>query len=207
MKNITGTVIIVDDEPGMRKALRRLLNAEGFVVRDYASAGEFLRDERPDPPACLVLDIAMPGINGLDVHRQLTSMGETIPVIFLTGHGDIPMSVQAIKAGAMDFLTKPVHDEKILHAVRSALHVAAMAAAENEQLCMCRKRLAKLTPREREVLCHVIAGKLNKQIAYDLGTSEQNVKIHRMRMMAKMEVESVAALVRVAERLGVSPAG
>jgi FixJ family two-component response regulator len=198
-------VYLLDDEPEMLKALTRLLRAQGLQVRGFASAREFLAYERHPGPACLVLDVAMPEIDGLGVQERLRQSGAELPVVFLTGHGDIPMSVRAVKAGAEDFLTKPVAAVDLLRAVRAALQRASDRQAERVELAGLQERLASLTPREREVLGHVIAGKMNKQIAADLGTGEQNIKIHRSRLMRKLAVRSVAELVRVAERLGISP--
>lgn len=202
-----GTVYLVDDEPGMLKALSRLLRAEGLKVTGYHSATDFLANFAEGAVGCLVLDVAMPGVDGMELHQRLNDRGNQLPVIFLTGHGDIPMSVRAIKSGAVDFLTKPVEDEELLAAVRSAMKLAEARAVEQVANAGLRARLARLTPRELDVMRQVITGKLNKQIAADLGTGEQNIKIHRMRMMEKMGLESVAELVRVAERLGVEPAG
>lgn len=204
--SVEGTVFLVDDEPGILKALSRLLGTEGFKVTCFLSASDFLADFPQETIGCLVLDVAMPGLDGMDLQQRLSDSGSQIPVIFLTGHGDIPMSVRAIKSGAVDFLTKPVHDEKLLAAVRSAIKLAESRAAERAASTGLRARLERLTPRELDVMRHVITGKLNKQIAANLGTGEQNIKIHRMRMMEKMGVESVAELVRLAERLGVEPA-
>jgi FixJ family two-component response regulator len=200
-----GTVYLVEDEPGMLKALSRLLGAAGFKVSGFHSAADFLKHFPEDAIGCLVLDVAMPGMDGMELQRRLNESGNLIPIVFLTGHGDIPMSVRAIKSGAVDFLTKPVHDEKLLAAVRSALQLAGVLAAKRAATCKLRERLARLTPRELDVMRQVITGKLNKQIAAALGTGEQNIKVHRMRMMQKMAVESVAELVRAAERLGVEP--
>jgi FixJ family two-component response regulator len=199
-------VYLLDDEPEMLKALTRLLRAQGFQVRAFVSARELLASERPEGVACLVLDMAMPEIDGPQVQEQLRRTGAELPVVFLTGHGDIPMSVRAMKAGAENFLTKPVNADELLPAIRAALKRAAAQQAESHELAALSERLAGLTPREREVLAHVIAGKMNKAIAAELGTGEQNIKVHRGRVMRKMGVRSVAELVRVAERLGVSPA-
>ena len=196
-------VQVVDDEAGMRKALTRLLRAEGFEVRAFASAREFLAASPAEEGACLVLDVTMPDLDGLELQRRLTRAGARMPVVFLTGNGDIPMSVRAIKEGAVDFLTKPVNDADLLRAVRAALELAASRKTAHAETAALSARHASLTPREREVMTHVIAGKLNKQIAADLGTGEQNIKIHRGRVMEKMGVESLADLVRAAERLGV----
>lgn len=199
-------VYLLDDEPEMLKALTRLLSTQGFRVRAFTSASELLAHERHQGPACLVLDVAMPEIDGLQVQERLEQSGAELPVVFLTGHGDIPMSVRAVKAGAEDFLTKPVNAADLLKAVRAALRCAADRQSEREELAILRERLARLTPREREVLCHIIAGKRNKQIAAELGTGEQNIKVHRGRLKRKMDVGSVAELVRVAERLDIPPA-
>ncbi len=199
----SGEVIyIIDDEAGMRRALTRLLRAEGYVVRAFASAREFLAEDHHKGVACLLLDVAMPDLNVLDLQRQLTQAGILMPIVFLTGTGDIPMSVQAIKSGAVDFLTKPVNDADLLRAVRAALERAGEQRSEIAEAALLGERLAKLTPRELEVMRHVVTGKLNKQIAAELGTGEQNIKIHRGRVMEKMEVESLADLVRAAARLG-----
>ena len=200
------TVYVLDDELEMVKALTRLLRAKRFEVRGFTSVRAFLEAHRPADTACLVLDVAMPELDGLELQRRLTHEGILIPIIFLTGHGDIPTSVRAIKAGATDFLTKPVDAAALVQAVRAALHAAEtrrQTIAETEALAA---RLANLTPREREVMGHVVAGRLNKQIAADLGTGEQNIKLHRAHIMRKMGVESLADLVRAAERLGVGKA-
>ena len=201
-----GLVYIVDDEPGMRKALTRLLVAEGFDVLSFPSADEFLAAVRPAEPGCLVLDVAMPGTDGLALQAELVRRGVDLPILFLTGHGDIPMSVRAMKAGAVDFLAKPVDDAVLLKAVREALALARARRASAAELESLRRRLDSLTPREREVLEHLLAGKLNKQIAAALGTVEQTIKVHRGRVMEKMDVASMADLVRIAERLGVRAA-
>jgi FixJ family two-component response regulator len=201
------TVYVVDDELGMVKALTRLLTAEGFTVRGFTSAQEFLEAYQDGELGCLVLDVAMPELTGFELQQRLLQAGSLLPIVFLTGRGDIPMSVQAMKAGAVDFLTKPVHDADLLRAVRQALERAAQRQTRDATLASLRKRYARLTPREREVMHHVVSGQLNKQIAGDLGTGEQNIKVHRGRMMRKMEVVSVADLVRAAEQLGVGKAG
>ena len=198
-------IYVLDDEPEMVAALTRLLGARGFLVRGFTSALEFLDHERPPGPACLVLDAAMPEMDGLQVHEHLRQRAEELPVIYLTGHGDIPMSVRAIKAGAEDFLTKPVQAERLLSAIHRALQRASDRQAERNDLEALRARLASLTPREREVIQHVIAGKKNKQIAAAFGTGVQNIKVHRGRMMRKMEAKSLADLVRMAEKLNILP--
>ena len=200
-----GTVYLVDDEPGMLKALSRLLRTEGFTVQTYSTAKGFLAACQPTEMCCLVLDVSMPDLDGLELHRRLNRAGILIPIVFLTGHGNIPMSVRAIKQGAEDFLTKPVNDDDLIRAVRNALKRAAERHNEIAETADLAKRYAVLTPREQEVMSHVIAGKLNKQIAADLGTGEQNIKIHRARVFGKMHVASVAELVRAAQSLGIEP--
>ena len=196
-------VYLVDDEAGMRKALVRLLRSEGFDVFAFASAGDFLTAYRAEETACLVLDVAMPELDGMELQRRLTRAGLLVPIVFLSGKGDIPMSVNAIKAGAVDFLTKPVNDTDLLRAVRAALEQAARQKTTLATTTAFAVRYATLTPREREVMAHVVAGQLNKQIAADLGTTEQTIKVHRSRVMEKMGVESLADLVRAGERLGI----
>ena len=195
------TVFLLDDEPGMIKALTRLLAAEGFTARGFTSVKTFLESYRATELSCLVLDVAMPELNGLELQQRLTHAGVLLPIVFLTGHGDIPMSVHAIKAGAVDFLTKPVNDDALVRAVRAALQRAAERRDLILELTLLHERYSRLTPREREVMAHVVSGQLNKQIAGDLGTGEQTVKVHRARVMEKMGVESLADLVRAAERL------
>jgi FixJ family two-component response regulator len=199
------TVYLVDDEPGMLKALTRLLEAEGFAVKSFHSAAEFLAE--PEPVGCVVLDVAMPGLDGLELQQRLTGNGSELPVIFLTGHGDIPMSVRAIKSGAVDFLTKPVKEDDLIRVVKLALELAASRTRKLDETTRLRTLFATLTPREQEVMCHVIAGKPGKVIAAELGTGEQTIKVHRMRVMQKMRVSSLVELVHAAERLGVSAAG
>jgi FixJ family two-component response regulator len=196
------TVFLLDDEAGMLKALTRLLEAESFAVRAFTSAKAFLESYRPEAFSCLVLDVAMPELNGLELQQRLTQAGVLLPIVFLTGHGDIPMSVQAIKVGALDFLTKPVKDVDLLRAVRAALQRAAEQRESIMEAALLRQRYSVLTPREREVMAHVIAGELNKQVAYALGIGEHTIKVHRSRVMEKMGVESLPDLVRAAKRLG-----
>lgn len=195
------TVHLVDDDPGMLKALSRLLWSEGFEVRAHSSARGFLRDCPPEETACLVLDVEMPDLDGLELQRRLNRAGIALPIVFLTGRGDIPMTVRAIQSGAVDFLTKPVDDVELLRAVRTALKRAASLQSGIAETASLDRRLKSLTPREREVMTQVAAGKLNKQIAAELGTVEQTVKVHRARVMEKMGVQSIADLVRVADRL------
>ncbi len=202
-----GIVYLLDDEPEMVKALNRLLRARHFEVRGFTSARAFLDAFRPQDTACLVLDVAMPELDGLELQRRLTHQRFLLPIIFLTGHGDIPMSVRAIKAGATNFLTKPVDASVLVPAVRDALQLAETQRQAMAERAAWATRLATLTPREREVMEHVVAGQLNKHIASDLGTGEQNIKLHRAHLMQKMGVKSVAELVRIAERLGAGETG
>jgi FixJ family two-component response regulator len=204
MSGSHSTVFLLDDEPGMLNALTRLLKAEGFTVQAFSSANTFLESYRPETPGCLVLDVAMPELNGLELQERLTRSGILVPIVFLTGHGDIPSSVQAIKAGAVDFLTKPVKDADFLRAVRAALQRAAEQRDLISETAELQQRYSSLTPRESEVMTHVVAGQLNKQIAADLGIGEHTIKVHRARVMEKMGVESLADLVRAAERLGLA---
>ena len=197
-----GNVFLLDDEPGMLKALTRLLKAEGYAVRAFTSAKAFLESYQPQALGCLVLDVAMPEIDGLELQRRLTRSGELLPIVFLTGHGDIPMSVQAIKAGAEDFLTKPVNDADLLRAVRAALQRAALQGELIAETSLLHRRHSTLTAREREVMAHIVAGELNKVAAARLGVGEHTIKVHRARVMEKMGAESLADLVRAAERLG-----
>ena len=198
-----GIVYLLDDEPELVKALTRLLRGKHFDVRTFTSVRAFLESYNPQDTACLVLDVTMPELNGLELQRQLTHQGILIPIIFLTAHGDVPMSVRAIKAGATDFLIKPVDAAVLVPAVRAALQAAETQRQTIAETAALAARLATLTPREREVMQHVVAGQLNKQIAADLGTGEQNIKQHRAHIMQKMGVVSLANLVRAAERLGV----
>jgi FixJ family two-component response regulator len=198
-----GIVYVLDDEPEMVKALTRLLRAKRFEALGFTSVRAFLEGYHPERSACLVLDVAMPELDGLELQRHLTHQGILIPIIFVTGHGDIPTSVRAIKAGATDFLTKPVDAAALVQAVRAALQLAETRRRETAETAELAARLASLTPRQREVMKHVVAGQLNKQIAFDLGTGEQNIKLHRAQIMKKMGVESLADLVRIAERLGI----
>jgi FixJ family two-component response regulator len=194
------TVFVVDDYAPLRRSIARLLHAAGFPVAVFASAEEFLAQYDPQIVGCLVLDLAMPALNGLELQHILAKAGSLLPIIFLSGTADIPKSVRAMKHGASDFLTKPVNDEDLLAAVRVAIQKDRDRRREQTELSEIRTRLATLTPREREVLEFVVAGKLNKQIAGDLGTVEQTIKVHRARAMQKMRVQSVAELVRLIER-------
>lgn len=197
------TVCVVDDEESVRKALIRLLTAEGFEAKGFASPDEYLKQHDPQTPGCLVLDVAMPGCTGLDLQEALAAAGRDRSIVFITGHGDIPMSVKAIKAGAIDFLTKPIDDTQLLKAVHAAIERDRTARLGRAELESIRERLATLTDREREVLEKVVTGRINKQIASDLGTVEKTIKVHRGRVMSKMHVDSVAELVRVAGLAGI----
>ena len=196
-------VFVIDDDASMRDAVSRLLNAVGLTVQTFASAREFLAGRLPDVPGCAVLDVRLPGLSGLDLQREMVERGIHIPVIFITGHGDIPMSVQAMKAGAVEFLTKPFRDQDLLDAVRLGIQLDRQGRKERAELAELRDGLRQLTPREREVMSLVVAGLLNKQIALRLGTSEKTIKIHRAHVMQKMRAESLADLVRMSQKLGI----
>jgi len=196
------TVFVVDDDEPVRKAVSRLLRSAGIAVAVFASPREFLAQYDPATPGCLVLDITMPEVDGLQLQATLGEKGSILPIIFLTGHGDVSKSVQAMKRGAFDFLSKPVKDKDLLTAVRAAIERNAVARLDQAKLSEIRARLDTLTPREREVLEQVVSGKLNKQIAGDLGITEATVKMHRAHVMEKMKVQSVAELARLTERCG-----
>jgi len=201
--NATATVYIVDDEPSVLAGLSRLLRSAGYQVAAFDAAAKFLERTPADAPGCLVLDVSMPGLDGLELQQILDETGQSLPIIFLTGHGDIPMSVRAIKAGAVDFLTKPCNDADLLAAIGLALCKDREARRERLTQAHLQSLFASLTPRERQVLALVAAGRLNKQIAADLGTCEQTVKVHRARVMEKLRVKSLADLVRLAEKAGI----
>jgi len=196
------TVFVVDDDAAIRKAVLRLLRSAGIAAAAFESPTEFLAQYDPNTPGCLVLDLEMPGFNGLQLQTALAEKGSSLPIIFLTGHGDVSKSVQAMKGGAFDFLTKPVNAKNLLPAIRAAIERDAVARVEQAKFSEIHACLDTLTPREREVLQHVVAGKMNKQIAGDLGITEATVKMHRARVMAKMKVQSVAELARLMERCG-----
>ena len=197
------TVFVIDDDAAVRKAVSRLLRSAGIAVAVFESPREFLAQYNPDMPGCLVLDLAMPDIDGLQLQTTLGNKGSTLPIIFLTGQGDVSKSVQAMKHGAFDFFSKPVKEKDLLPAVRAAIERNAVARREQARLSEICARLDTLTPREREVLEHVVAGKLNKQIASDLSITEATVKMHRARVMTKMKVQGVADLVRLTEVCGI----
>jgi FixJ family two-component response regulator len=199
------TIFIIDDEPPVVRALERLLRAAGYEVRGFLSSRAFLEQHDPAIPGCAILDIAIDGMNGFELQQLLADSRCERPVVFLTGRGDIPMSVRAMRAGAVSFLTKPVKGEELLDAVRAALEKDRKTREVRGRLVAIERRLATLTPREREVLKHVVSGRLNKQIAADLGTAEKTVKVHRGRMMEKMQTRSVAELVRICDQAGVAP--
>lgn len=194
-------VIIVDDDASIREALLNLIESAGYKARCFASTGELLEADVVDNPGCLILDVRMPGKNGLDLQNHLAERGNQKPIIFLTGHGDIPMTVQAMKAGAVDFLTKPVRDQTLLDAISLGIAMDAARRAEATIVNRNIERLASLTPRERQVLHEVATGRVNKQIAFDLGISEVTVKLHRSNVMRKMEAASIGELIRAWETL------
>ena len=196
-------VFVVDDDASVRRSTERLVRSAGFAIQAFASAREFLDNARTEKPGCLVLDVHMPGLSGLDLQRELAQRGVELPIIFLTGHGDIPMTVRAMKAGAVEFLTKPVKSRELLAAIESAIEHGLVSHQARRETLALRQRYERLTPREREVLPLVVAGLLNKQIAGEVAASERTVKFHRAHIMKKMEAESLADLVRMAERLGV----
>ena len=194
-------VFVVDDDASMRDAISRLLNAVGLTVQTFTSAREFLNRRLPDVPGCVVLDVRLPGLSGLDLQREMVERGIHIPVVFITGHGDIPMSVQAMKAGAVEFLTKPFRDQDLLDAVRSGIQLDRKEREERAELAELRDCVRQLTQREQEVMSLVVSGLLNKQIALQLGTSEKTIKIHRSQVMRKMRATSLADLVRMSQKL------
>jgi len=204
MKEADAVVFVVDDDAAMRRSLDNLVRSVGLRVEAFASAQEFLRRKLPEAPSCLVLDVRLPGPSGLELQRRMAETGLPIPIIFITGHGDVPMSVRAMKAGAVEFLTKPFRDQDLLDAIQQALERDRGARRQRAELDELRRRFESLTRREREVMGLVVAGRLNKQIAVEVGSSETTVKIHRHQVMEKMAAASLADLVRMGDRLGVS---
>jgi FixJ family two-component response regulator len=198
-------VFVVDDDRSVRESLRRLITSVGMTVEVFPSAQAFLSAPRPNAPACLVLDVRLPGLSGLDLQQKLANTNATLPIIFLTGHGDVPMSVRAMKAGAIEFLTKPFRGQDLLDAIRHAIDRDRAARTERQELADLRRRYDTLSPREREVMARVVNGLLNKQIAAEFGTTEATVKEQRGQVMQKMQVRSLAELIRNAGRLGVAP--
>jgi FixJ family two-component response regulator len=196
-------VFVVDDDPSVRRSIKRLIGSVGLQVELFGSAQEFLLSKRPDAPSCLVLDIRLPGISGLDFQHELAEANIRIPIIFITAHGDIPMTVRAMKAGAVEFLTKPFHEQDLLDAIQLALERDRARRQGDAEIAVLRERFESLTPREREVLPWVVSGLLSKQIAHAIGTSEASVKVHRSQLMRKMAADSVADLVRMAEKMGI----
>jgi FixJ family two-component response regulator len=197
-------VFVVDDEPAICLSLKRLVKSVGLEAQTFASAQEFLRAKRPEGPGCLVLDVRLPGLSGLDLQQELLAAKVDLPIIFITGHGDIPMSVRAIKAGAVEFLTKPFRDQDLIDAIQHGIEKHKAARQESVKLIEFRALYDSLTPREREVFPLVAAGLLNKQIAAQLGTGEKTIKVHRGQVMHKMKAESLAHLIRIGEKLGLS---
>jgi len=203
MATAESIVFVIDDDPSFRRSTEMLIGSAGLRVQTFSSAEEFLRSRRPDAPACLLLDVRLPHLSGLDLQGELTKAGVQIPIIFITGHGDIPMTVQAMKAGAIEFLTKPFREQDLLDGIRRAINFDRATRLQREKLADLHGRYQALTAREREVMARVVAGMLNKQIADALGITEKTVKVHRGHIMQKMRAKSLADLVRAGEKLGI----
>lgn len=201
-------VVVIDDDPSIRKSLKRLLHSRGYTVELFNSAQEFLRknDFIRSSPCCLILDVRMPGLDGMDLHRELNKRNISVPIVFISGHGDIPMSVKAMKRGAVDFLPKPFDTKKLLEAIESAIDKDAAIKKSQKDFQKIKKLIEKLTPREYETFRWLITGMLNKQIAGEMGVTEKTIKVHRARVMEKLQVDSVALLVRIADKAGIEPA-
>jgi FixJ family two-component response regulator len=203
METADTIVFVIDDDPAFRRSTKMLIESAGLSVHAFSSAEEFLSSRRPDVPACLVLDVRLPQLSGLDLQRELARANAQMPIIFITGHGDIPMTVQAMKAGAIEFLTKPFREQDLLDAIHRAINSDRAARLQRAKLEELRRRYRSLTAREREVMVHVVTGMLNKEVANQLGTTEKTIKVHRGHIMQKMGAMSFADLVRTAERLGI----
>lgn len=203
MKDSDGLVCVVDDDPSVRRSLERLIKSIGLEVETFSSAAEFQNRQRPDGPCCLILDIRMPGINGLDLQQELHSAGLSMPIIFITGHGTISLSVRAMKHGAIDFLEKPFDEQDLLDAIHRALEIDRGARHNCSERTEIQNHIESLTSREREVFLQVVTGRLNKQIASELGISEKTIKVHRAHVMQKMQADSLAALVHLANKAGI----
>ena len=203
MPDVPAVVFVIDDDPSMRAALEDLVGSVGLQVRAFASPQDFLHSKRPDAPGCLVLDVRLPGMSGLTFQKELAKLGVSLPVIFITGHGDIPMSVRAMKAGAIEFLTKPFHDQDLLDAIHAAIERDRERCREAVLVAELQERYATLTERERQIMTLVVVGRANKQIAAELALSEMTVKVHRGQVTRKMHAGSLPELVRMADRLGV----
>jgi len=205
MNEEKSVVYVVDDDASVRKALNRLLRSAGYEAKTFASAPDFLNYSFPDIPGCMVLDIKMPTLSGLELQDLLSKKNISLPIVFITGHGTVPASVRAFKAGAMDFLQKPFDNQELLQAVSRGVKQNRRMRCEQKEMQTLKSRLETLTPREYEVFSHVVSGMLNKQIAFDLGISEKTIKVHRARVMEKMGAQSLADLVRFAEKLQIHP--